>query len=48
MRHTTILHRWTILLAHFLRDVFAGYSWTKPNSFQIALRTTPNLKTLDL
>lgn len=30
--HTTILHRWTILLAHFLRNVFAGYSWVKPNT----------------
>lgn len=50
MSHTMILHRWTILLAHFLGNVFASNSWTKPNtnSFQTASHTTANVKTLDL
>lgn len=46
MSHTMFLHRWTVLWPHFLANVFAGYSWTKPNTASELHPKQPQLKDL--
>lgn len=46
MNHTMVLHRWTILLVHFLGNVFAGYSWVNQNTNLKLHHIQPPLKRL--